>query len=129
MNTGHFEQISDCWSPEVQPPLYYRTTAARARRLQADATTPRVKQYLDKMIAHCERLACKAEPGVTRPRPATIGRSRTPAHQFRRPRPNQSSAALARLAPLSGGAADGQQCRGCEEIKPLSHEPWTTLAV
>ena len=50
MNAGHFEQISDCWSSEQQPARYYRTAAARARRLQADATTPRVKQYLDKMI-------------------------------------------------------------------------------
>ena len=56
MNAGHFEQISDCWSSEEQPATYYRTAAARARRLQADATTPRVKQYLDKMIAHCERI-------------------------------------------------------------------------
>ena len=57
MNAGHFDEISDCWSSEEQPALYYRTAAARARRLQADATTPRVKQYLDKMIVHCERLA------------------------------------------------------------------------
>jgi hypothetical protein len=39
--------------------------AVRARRLQADATTPRVRQYFDKMIAHCERLAGKVEPGVS----------------------------------------------------------------
>jgi hypothetical protein len=57
MNTGQFEQMSDCWSSEQQPATYYRTTAARARKLQADATTPRVKQYLDTMIAYCERLA------------------------------------------------------------------------
>ena len=56
MNTGDFE-LSDCWSSEQQPATYYRTAAARARRLQADATTPRVKQHLDNMIAHCERLA------------------------------------------------------------------------
>src|SRR5258708_907199 len=56
MNVGYFEQISDCWSSEQQPPTYYRTAAARARRLQADATTPRVKQYLDKMVAHCEQF-------------------------------------------------------------------------
>jgi hypothetical protein len=61
MNAGHFDEISDCWSSEEQPALYYRTAAARARRLQADATTPRVKQYLDKMIVHCERLAGKVE--------------------------------------------------------------------
>ena len=75
MNAGHFEQISDCWSPEEQPATYYRTTAARARRLQVDATTPGVKQYLDKMIAHCERLAGKLEPRVSPSRSATIGRS------------------------------------------------------
>jgi hypothetical protein len=77
MNTGYFEQISDCWSPEEQPATYYRTTAARARRLQANATTPRVKQYLDKMIAHCERLASKAEPAVSASRLGTIGRSKS----------------------------------------------------
>ena len=59
MNAGHFAQFSDCWSSEEQPDSYYRTAAARARRLQADVTTPRVKQYLDKMIAHCEGLAGK----------------------------------------------------------------------
>ena len=64
MNAGHFEQISDCWPLEEQPATYYRTAAARARSLQADVTTPRVKQYLDKMIAHCEGLAGKAEPGA-----------------------------------------------------------------
>ena len=75
MNAGQFEQISDCWSPEEQPAAYYRTVAAQARRLQADATTPRVKQYFDKMIAHCERLGSKVEPGVSRSRSATIRRS------------------------------------------------------
>ena len=76
MNAGHFEQLSDCWSSEAQPATYYRTAAAQARRLQANATTPRVKQYLDKMIAHCERLAGKVEPGVSPSRSATIGRSK-----------------------------------------------------
>src|SRR5260370_24125942 len=75
MNAGQFEQISDCWSSEQQPATYYSATAARARRLQADATTPRVKQYLDTMIAHCERLAGKAEPGGSPARSATNGRS------------------------------------------------------
>ena len=67
MNVGHFEQISDCWSLEGQPATYYRTAAARARILQADATTLGVRQYLDKMIAHCERLAGNVEPGVSPP--------------------------------------------------------------
>jgi hypothetical protein len=61
MNARHV-QLSDCWSSEGQPATYYRVAAERARRLQADATTPRVKQYLDKMIAHCEGLAGKVEP-------------------------------------------------------------------
>jgi hypothetical protein len=77
MNAGHFEQLSDCWSPEEQPATYYRTTAARARKLQADATTPRVKQYFNEMIAHCERLAGKAEPAVSASRMGTIGRSKS----------------------------------------------------
>jgi hypothetical protein len=75
MNAGHFEQLSDCWSSEQQPATYYRTAATQARRLQADATTPRVKQYLDKMIDHCERLAGEVEPGVSSSRSATIRRS------------------------------------------------------
>jgi hypothetical protein len=57
-------ELSDCWSLE-QPATYYRIAAAQARRLQADATTARVKQYLDNMIAHCEALAGKVEPGVS----------------------------------------------------------------
>jgi hypothetical protein len=75
MNAGDFEQLSDFWSAERQPAIYYRTTAARARRLQADATTPRVRQYLDKMIAHCEQLAGVVEPGVSPARSTTIRRS------------------------------------------------------
>jgi hypothetical protein len=74
MNAGHFEQISDCWSLE-QPATYYRLAATRARRLQADATTLRVKQYLDNMIAHCEALAGKVEPRVSPSRSATIRRT------------------------------------------------------
>jgi hypothetical protein len=66
MNAGHFEQMSDCWLLEEQPATYYRSAAARARMLQADATTPRVRQYLDKIIAHCEGLSGRVEPGVSR---------------------------------------------------------------
>jgi hypothetical protein len=71
MNAGPFEQLSDCWSSEAQPATYYRTAAAQARRLQANATTPRVKQYLDEMIAHCERLAGKVERDISPSRSAT----------------------------------------------------------
>jgi hypothetical protein len=57
-------ELSDCWSLE-HPATYYRIAALRARRLQADATTPKVKQYLDNMITHCEALAGKGEPSVS----------------------------------------------------------------
>jgi hypothetical protein len=71
MNTGYFEQLSDCWSAELRPANYYRTVTAQARRLQADATTPRVRQYLDEMIAHCEQMAGQVESGVALARSAT----------------------------------------------------------
>jgi hypothetical protein len=70
-------ELSDCWSLE-QPATYYRIAAAQARRLQADATTPKVKQYLDGMIAHCEALAGKVEPSVSSASSTRYaGRSRT----------------------------------------------------
>ena len=40
-----------------QPPAHYHAVAARARRLQTEATTPRLKQYLEEMIAQSEQLA------------------------------------------------------------------------
>src|SRR6516164_533 len=83
MNARHVE-LSDCWSSEQQPAPYYRIAAARARSLQADATTPRVKQYLDNMIAHCEALAGKVEPRVS---PAAgsrnVGRTRMVGNSWR----------------------------------------------
>ena len=54
MKASPFEEISD-WSSEEQSATEYRRIAARARKLLADATTPRVKLYLDKIIAHCEK--------------------------------------------------------------------------
>jgi hypothetical protein len=41
---------------EQQPTAHYVTVAARARRLQTEVTTPRLKQYLEEMIARCEQL-------------------------------------------------------------------------
>jgi hypothetical protein len=58
MEAGDFEEISE-WSSEGHPGAHYRTAAARARRLQAEATTPRLKQYLRELIARCEGLAEK----------------------------------------------------------------------
>jgi hypothetical protein len=100
MNAGHFEQISDCWLLEEQPATYYRSAAARARMLQADATTPRMKQYLDKMIVHCEQLAGSVEQPASRPldRPGYVDQPRRKIRQsacaFRiTSRPDQSGLA------------------------------------
>jgi hypothetical protein len=56
MDAGYVNEISDRGSSEELSVAYYRTAAARARRLQAEATTPRIKQYLRELIARCERL-------------------------------------------------------------------------
>ena len=56
MEAGNVNKISDPGSSEEVSVEYYRTAAARACRLQADATTPRLKQYLGEVIARYERL-------------------------------------------------------------------------
>jgi len=56
MEAGNVNKMSDPGSSEEVSVEYYRTAAARARRLQADATTPRLKQYLGEVIARYERL-------------------------------------------------------------------------
>jgi hypothetical protein len=61
MNPGYFEQISDS---NCKQRLVIAQVAARARRLQAGASTPRVRQYLDKVIAHCEQLALPVDGGA-----------------------------------------------------------------
>ena len=56
IDAGYLNEISDPGAPEEVSVAYYRAAAARARRLQAEATTPRLKQYLRELIARCERL-------------------------------------------------------------------------
>ena len=56
MDADYVNKISDPGSSEEVSVAYYRAAAARARRLQAEATTPRLKQYLGEVIARCERL-------------------------------------------------------------------------
>lgn len=56
MDAGYFQEISE-WSPKEQHAAYYRAAAARARKLQAESTTLRLKEYLGEVIARCERLA------------------------------------------------------------------------
>ncbi len=53
-------------SAEQQPAGYYRAASARARRLEADATTLKVKQYLRELIARCDRMAEEMEGHPTR---------------------------------------------------------------
>jgi hypothetical protein len=49
------------WCQSGQSLAYYRATAARARWLQMQATTPRLKQYLERTIARSEELAEEAK--------------------------------------------------------------------
>jgi hypothetical protein len=55
------EKGSEWCSLEQQPVAYYYEAAGRARRLYAEATTPRLKQHLVEVIARCERLAVEIE--------------------------------------------------------------------
>jgi hypothetical protein len=43
-----------------QAAAHYQAEAERARRLQGVTTTPRLKEYLQELIAECERLAAEA---------------------------------------------------------------------
>src|ERR1700746_4130151 len=57
MDAGDLNKSSDRGPFEGLAAADYRTAAARAQRLHAQATTPRLKQYLVEVIARCERLA------------------------------------------------------------------------
>jgi hypothetical protein len=54
MEAGDLTEISD------EAAVHYQAEVERARRLQAVTTTPRLKEYLRKLIAECERLAAEA---------------------------------------------------------------------
>jgi hypothetical protein len=49
------------WEQKQEPAEYYRAAAARARALEQDATTPRVKQHLRDLISRYDRLAGEVE--------------------------------------------------------------------
>lgn len=49
------------WEQKQEPAEYYRAAAARARALEQDATTPRVKQHLRDLINRYDRLAGEVE--------------------------------------------------------------------
>jgi len=55
----NFDDDSD--QPTIQLPSEYFRAAARFRALEAEATTPRVKQHLRALIDEYERLAGKVE--------------------------------------------------------------------
>jgi hypothetical protein len=48
-------------SAEQQPAGYYRAQSARARRLETEVTTLKVKQYLRELIARCDRMVEEIE--------------------------------------------------------------------
>ena len=60
MDAVDLNAISDRGALEGLPAAHYHAAAARARRLQGEATTPRLKEYLRKLIDQCERLAGEA---------------------------------------------------------------------
>ena len=55
------------WCQSGQSLAHYRATATRARWLQMEATTPRLKQYLEQTIARSEELLAEAN-GATEAR-------------------------------------------------------------
>src|SRR5580693_7356746 len=61
MDAGDLVEISDQSALKGLSAADYRTAAARAQRLHAQATTPRLKQYLVEVTARCERLAGETE--------------------------------------------------------------------
>ena len=66
MEAGCIGQSSDWTGLEELSAAHYHSAAARARKLHAEATTPRLKQHLRELIAKFEGLARKvqAEPGT-----------------------------------------------------------------
>jgi hypothetical protein len=60
----HFDEDSEWWLLKGQPAAYYRAAVARARSLEAEATTPRAKRHLRDLMHKCERLAEEAEEAI-----------------------------------------------------------------
>ena len=66
MKAGYIDEISNWTGLEGPSAAHYHSAAARARKLHAEATTPRLKQYLRELITRFEGLARKiqAESGT-----------------------------------------------------------------
>jgi hypothetical protein len=57
MKAGHMDESSQPTGVEELSAAHYHAAAARARKLHAEATTPRLKQYLRELITKLEVLA------------------------------------------------------------------------
>jgi hypothetical protein len=57
MKSEYINESANCAGSEDGSAAHYSAAAARARKLHAEATTPRMKQYLQELIAKCEGLA------------------------------------------------------------------------
>jgi len=57
MKAGYIDENSNRTGLEELSAAHYNAAAARARKLHAEATTPRLKQYLRELIAKFEGLA------------------------------------------------------------------------
>jgi len=55
---------------EQKPATYHRAEAARARKLLAEATMPRLKEHLEAEVARHEQLAAEVER-ASEPEPAS----------------------------------------------------------
>ena len=61
MKAGYIDGSSNWAGSEEVSAAHYHAAAARARKLHAEATTPRLKHYLQELIAKCEGLARKVQ--------------------------------------------------------------------
>ena len=57
MKAGRIDESSNWAGSEEVSAAHYNAAAARARKLHAEATTPRLKQYLRQLITKLEGLA------------------------------------------------------------------------
>jgi hypothetical protein len=71
-NQPHFEEHPEWSLSERHSSGHYRAVAARARRLQTEVTTPRLKQYLADTIARSEQLAGEVDD-IPKPNAPAIG--------------------------------------------------------
>jgi hypothetical protein len=105
------DKSPDWCQPELQPPAHYRTVATRARQLQAEVTTLRLKQYLSEIIERCEQLA--GEVGAVSENGSKVGHSAAPParHGSRTGQMPWTPTAEVRLdiGKLPGSGFDGEQ--------------------